>query len=124
MPGRMRGAGMGDVLNRPPPRSGASIRTCARKGPGMSGRSSLAAGGRVLVGRSVRTAGQADGARFRIWLDQRFSVFAIAPTVLLMLVVFGVPLAFSFYLSTQGWTIDQSLFAGSFAGVQNYMDLF
>jgi multiple sugar transport system permease protein len=57
------------------------------------------------------------------WLDRRFTLFAVAPTVLLMLVVFGIPLTFSLFLSTQGWTIDQSVFAGRFVGTDNYMDL-
>ncbi len=45
------------------------------------------------------------------------------PTTVMMLVIFGVPLAFSFYLGFQGWSPDQALFAGSFAGTANYEDL-
>ena len=41
----------------------------------------------------------------------------------MMLVIFGIPLAFSLYLGFQGWSPDQALFAGSFAGTANYEDL-
>jgi multiple sugar transport system permease protein len=41
----------------------------------------------------------------------------------MMLLIFGVPLAFSFYLSFQGWSPEQALFAGTFAGTANYEDL-
>ena len=40
------------------------------------------------------------------------------------LLVFGLPLAFSLWISLQGWTIEQSLFGGRFVGLQNYSDLF
>jgi multiple sugar transport system permease protein len=60
---------------------------------------------------------------FATWADRRFTLFAIAPTMALMIVVFGAPLLFSLYLSTQGWAIDKGLFAGKFVGAANYRDL-
>ena len=57
------------------------------------------------------------------WLDRQFTRVAVVPTTVMMLVIFGIPLAFSFYLSFQGWSPDQSLFAGKFAGFANYEDL-
>lgn len=83
--------------------------------------------------------GQADGAhftrvgrvrpktprRFRLdqWLDRNFSLLAIGPSVLAMVLIFGVPLAFSFYLSLMGPSSSQSLFDGRFVGLLNYTDL-
>lgn len=60
---------------------------------------------------------------FGRWIDRRFGLFAIGPTVLAMLIIFGLPLVFSLFLSFRGWSIDQSLFAGRFVGFQNYQDL-
>ena len=57
------------------------------------------------------------------WLDRQFSRLAVLPTSAMMLLIFGIPLAFSFYLSFQGWSPEQSLFAGNFAGSANYEDL-
>ncbi|HET7881476.1 MAG TPA: sugar ABC transporter permease [Acetobacteraceae bacterium] len=57
------------------------------------------------------------------WLDRQFTRLAVLPTSAMMLLIFGIPLAFSFYLSFQGWSPEQSLFAGSFAGSANYEDL-
>lgn len=57
------------------------------------------------------------------WLDRQFTRVAVFPTTAMMLVIFGIPLAFSFYLSFQGWSPEQSLFAGNFAGIANYEDL-
>ena len=57
------------------------------------------------------------------WLDRQFTRIAVLPTTIVMLPIFGLPLLFSFYLSFQGWCADQSLFAGSFAGIANYEDL-
>ena len=75
------------------------------------------AGGRILVRRPG-----AGGAVSR-WLDSRFPLLAIAPTALVMLAIFGIPLLFSLFLSTQGWSIEESLFAGRFVGLNNYSDL-
>jgi len=57
------------------------------------------------------------------WLDRQFTRVAVVPTTVMMLVIFGIPLAFSFYLSFQGWAPEQSLFAGKFTGYANYEDL-
>jgi len=59
----------------------------------------------------------------RAWLDRRFTLFAVAPTVLVMALVFGLPLLFSLFLSTQGWDIQQGLFGGRFVGADNFTDL-
>lgn len=64
-----------------------------------------------------------DGARPRgvsAWVDRHFHLLAVVPTTLIMLVIFGVPLAFSFFLSLQGWTPERSLFGGGFVGLENY----
>jgi multiple sugar transport system permease protein len=57
------------------------------------------------------------------WLDRQFARLAVLPTSAMMLLIFGVPLAFSFYLSFEGWSPEQSLFDGKFAGTANYEDL-
>jgi multiple sugar transport system permease protein len=57
------------------------------------------------------------------WLDHQFARLAVLPTSAMMLLIFGIPLAFSFYLSFEGWSPEQSLFAGKFAGTANYEDL-
>jgi multiple sugar transport system permease protein len=57
------------------------------------------------------------------WLDRQFARLAVLPTTVLMLLVFGIPLLFSLYLSFQGWSPDQALFGGRFAGLDNYQDL-
>ncbi len=40
-----------------------------------------------------------------------------------MLLIFGLPLAFSLYLSMEGWSADELLFGGRFAGAANYVSL-
>jgi len=57
------------------------------------------------------------------WLDRQFARLAVLPTSAMMLLIFGIPLAFSFYLSFEGWSPEQALFAGNFAGSANYEDL-
>ena len=57
-------------------------------------------------------------------LDRYFGFAAVTPTVLVSLLVFGLPLGFSFWISFQGWSIQQSIFGGRFVGLQNYTDLF
>lgn len=68
------------------------------------------------------TAAPASGWLSRA-LDRVFVWLAVSPTVLTMLVVFGLPLAFSLYLSMEGWSADESLFGGRFAGTENYAAL-
>jgi multiple sugar transport system permease protein len=57
------------------------------------------------------------------WLDRQFTRLAVLPTTIVMAGVFGIPLLFSLYLSFQGWAPDQALFAGRFAGLDNFQDL-
>lgn len=56
-------------------------------------------------------------------LDRRFAPLAVTPTAAVMLIVFGLPLAFSLYLSMEGWSADETLFGGRFAGLANYAEL-
>jgi multiple sugar transport system permease protein len=58
-----------------------------------------------------------------VWVDRQFTRFAVLPTAVLMVLVFGLPLLFSLYLSFEGWSPDQALFGGRFAGFDNYQDL-
>jgi multiple sugar transport system permease protein len=57
------------------------------------------------------------------WLDRQFTRVAVLPTILMMLLIFGIPLAFSLYLSFEGWAPEKALFAGTFVGTANYEDL-
>jgi multiple sugar transport system permease protein len=57
------------------------------------------------------------------WFDRQFARLAVLPTSAMMLLIFGIPLAFSFYLSFQGWSPEQALFAGNLVGSANYEDL-
>ena len=57
------------------------------------------------------------------WLDRQFTRLAVLPTSALMRCVFGIPLLFSAYISFQGWSVDQGLFAGKFVGFDNFDDL-
>ncbi len=72
--------------------------------------------------RSLRGVGFRTSSAQR-WLDRQFARLAVLPTSAMMLLIFGIPLAFSFYLSFQGWSPEQALFAGNFAGSANYEDL-
>ncbi|UCI22797.1 sugar ABC transporter permease (plasmid) [Mesorhizobium sp. B2-1-8] len=58
--------------------------------------------------------------RLGVWFEHQFHVFALAPTVIVMLIIFGLPLAFSFFLSLKGWTPSRSIYGGDFAGAENY----
>ncbi|HSU06250.1 MAG TPA: sugar ABC transporter permease [Acetobacteraceae bacterium] len=76
--------------------------------------------------RKDRVSAELGGPDYRIgwrWLDRQFTRIAVLPTAIVMLAIFGLPLLFSLYLSLQGWSIDQSLFGGRFAGLANYDDL-
>jgi multiple sugar transport system permease protein len=57
------------------------------------------------------------------FIDRNFPRFAVLPTSLLMLLVFGLPLLFSAWLSLEAWSPDQTLFGGTYAGTDNYQDL-
>jgi len=56
-------------------------------------------------------------------LDRCFACVAILPTFALMVGVFGMPLAFSFYLSFTGYAQGRGLFSGGYVGLENYQDL-
>jgi multiple sugar transport system permease protein len=58
------------------------------------------------------------------WFDRHFAAVTVGPAVIVSLLVFGLPLAFSLWLSLQGWSMEQSLFGGRFVGLQYYSDLF
>jgi multiple sugar transport system permease protein len=83
----------------------------------MGGTTQVAASGRVARHASIR------GRRRTSWVDRNFPRLAVLPTTLLMLLVFGIPLLFSAWLSLEGWSPDQTLFGGHFAGTANYQDL-
>jgi multiple sugar transport system permease protein len=57
-------------------------------------------------------------------LDDHFAAITISPAIIASILVFGIPLIFSFWLSLSGWSIKQSLFGGRFLGIGNYQDLF
>jgi multiple sugar transport system permease protein len=57
------------------------------------------------------------------WIDRNFPRLAVLPTTVLMLLVFGLPLLFSAWLSLEAWSPDQTLFGGKYAGTANYEDL-
>ncbi len=61
--------------------------------------------------------------RLQRWWDRQFTRVAVLPTSLMMLLIFGLPLLFSLYLSFEGWSPDQGLFSGSFTGTANFEDL-
>ncbi|NOG69103.1 carbohydrate ABC transporter permease [Roseicella sp. DB1501] len=56
-------------------------------------------------------------------LDRFFLPLAVAPTFLVMLAVFGLPLLFSLWLSLTGWSPQQSMFDGAYVGLANFEDL-
>ncbi len=82
----------------------------------MEGINQIAA---AALGGNVRTRGVPRAN----WVDRNFPRLAVLPTALLMLLVFGVPLLFSAWLSLEAWSPDQTLFGGKFAGTANYEDL-
>lgn len=77
----------------------------------------------VAVHGSVANPALRRGRRRTSWADRSFPRLAVLPTVILMLLVFGIPLLFSAWLSVEGWSSDQTLFGGRFAGTANYQDL-
>jgi multiple sugar transport system permease protein len=82
----------------------------------MGGTSQVAA---RSVGRRVSLRGRQRAS----WVDRNFPRLAVLPTTVLMLLVFGIPLLFSAWLSLEAWSPDQRLFGGTFAGTANYEDL-
>ena len=59
----------------------------------------------------------------RLYLDRHFTSTAVLPTFAVMLLIFGLPLLFSLYLSFTGWSLNQGLLGGEFVGLANYEDL-
>ena len=57
-------------------------------------------------------------------LERWFAAVTIAPTFVVMVLVFGLPLLFSLYLSFTGWSLNQNLLGGEWVGLANYQDLF
>lgn len=75
-------------------------------------------------GISTRPGARKRSVRRRIsWADRYFVHLAVLPTTALMLLIFGLPLLFSAWLSLEAWSPDQTLFGGRFAGTDNYEDL-
>jgi len=72
---------------------------------------------------SVQTALMGARGRRRFSLDRAFAAITVLPTVAVMVVIFGIPLLFSLYLSFTGWALDQALLGGQFVGLANYQDL-
>jgi multiple sugar transport system permease protein len=86
----------------------------------MGGTSRLATGGNA----PARAQAHRPSPRRRgNWGDRFFAPVAVLPTTAVMLLVFGLPLLFSLWLSTEAWSPDQSVFGGKFAGIDNYQDL-
>jgi multiple sugar transport system permease protein len=86
----------------------------------MGGTSQSATGGNA----PVRAQAHRPSPRWRgNWGDRFFAPIAVLPTTVVMLLVFGLPLLFSLWLSTEAWSPDQSVFGGKFAGTDNYQDL-
>jgi multiple sugar transport system permease protein len=83
----------------------------------MGGTTQVAASGNVARQRLRRAR------RRTSWVDRNFPRLAVLPTTVLMMLVFGVPLLFSAWLSLEAWSPDQTLFGGTFAGAANYQDL-
>lgn len=85
----------------------------------MGGTSQVAATGSAATRMTARPPGR----RRASWMDRHFARLAVLPTTLVMLLIFGLPLIFSAWLSTEAWSPDQTLFGGKFAGFDNYQDL-
>lgn len=67
---------------------------------------------------------QRDSRAPRRWsLDRIFLPLTVAPTFVVMVAIFGLPLLFSLYLSFTGWSPNQALLGGGFVGWANYQDL-
>jgi len=70
-----------------------------------------------VVGRGTDCVSPFHGAQRRgtNWVDRHFPPLAV--------VLFGIPLLFSAWLSLEAWSPDQTLFGGTFAGIANCQDL-
>ena len=80
----------------------------------------------VSIGRTVASQGAiySGSSRGLGWFDRHFAMATVSPAIIVSLLVFGLPLAFSLWISFQGWSVQQSLLGGRFVGAQNYADLF
>ena len=85
-----------------------------------------ASGTAVSIGRTVASPGTAypESSRGLGWFDRHFAIATVSPAIIVSLLVFGLPLAFSLWISFQGWSVQQSLLGGRFVAAQNYADLF
>src|SRR5690348_383083 len=92
---------------------------------GRSGERMEETGGSELARPSLTAAAPPSAAwrRRSIVLDRYFTRVAILPTFVVMLGVFGMPLAFSFCLSFTGYAQGEGLFSGAYVGLENYQDL-
>jgi multiple sugar transport system permease protein len=54
------------------------------------------------------------------FFDRWFPQLATAPTIVVMLCIFVIPLAFSLYLSLHVWTVGQPLASARFVGLENF----
>jgi multiple sugar transport system permease protein len=80
----------------------------------------------VSIGRAVASpsAIYRGSSHWLGWFDRHFAMATVSPAIIVSLLVFGLPLAFSLWISFQGWSVQQSLLGGRFVGAQNYADLF
>ena len=80
----------------------------------------------VSIGRAVASPGAIyrGSSHWLGWFDRHFAMATVSPAIIVSLLVFGLPLAFSLWISFQGWSIQQSLLGGRFVALQNYADLF
>jgi multiple sugar transport system permease protein len=83
------------------------------------GESSRAAPHGLTLPAATRTAARG----VSVSLDRWFTPFAVLPTFTVMVLIFGLPLLFSLYLSFTGWSLGQELLGGEFVGFANYQDL-
>jgi multiple sugar transport system permease protein len=79
--------------------------------------------GVVPHGLALPATARAAGGTMRHSLDRWFTPLAVLPTFVVMVLVFGLPLLFSLYLSFTGWSLSQDLLGGEFVGWANYQDL-
>ncbi len=85
---------------------------------------STGSSGAIDAPSAARIPGRRAATWLQIHLDRSFAAIVTLPALALMLVVFGLPLLFSFYLSFLGWTASKSLFGGTFVGLDNYAEIF
>ena len=77
-----------------------------------------------VMSLSARAMPSAAPVRRRFSADRWFVPATVLPTFVVMVAIFGLPLAFSLYLSFTGWSPNQALLGGAYVGLANYEDLF